>query len=270
MQLLVIIVIGFAITIIDPINALVSQSVPAQVITTSDQLFNCTSYKTNFCVGLKNNTVSINDEGCILDRDCDVIVHAFRSSENFTLHFGCSTSDCQVIFLVYYNVKIELDRYNPIDTFDEAKQSIPNATPFAEADLRPGKESLTYYVKTFRYFTQLNGRHGLRGDNKLDMKQLRTTTSKGQKTSYKIGSRVEGTKTGYDWDKEEYSFVVIHVIDGKVINIVDGVEPMLLFDEKTKTIFEEKHVTQFGISMIPSQLVTLTTIFLSVTYHLIN
>ena len=225
-----------AVATISAIASSLKSPVPKTVTTTAEQLFNCTSYKTNFCIGLKNNVVSTNDEGCIDDRDCDVVVHAYRSQDTFTFHFGCSNPNCVVIFLIHYNKKIVLDHSEKIDTLDKARSSIPSMTPYAEADLRRGKESLKYYMKTlFGSRQMLNGlKLNLRKDTILIPKSLRTTTSQGKSIVYQIGQRDEINPPDYDWDTEPYSIVLIHTVNNKVLNIVDNIDPILLFTDKTR------------------------------------
>lgn len=278
MQLLRLLVISIASTIV-LLPAIILADIPSDVVTTPEQLFNCTSYETNFCIGLKNKTVSVNDEGCIKDQDCELVIHVFRSEREFTTFFGCSNPECQVIFMVHWAKKVELYRdEGPLDTYAEAKRAIPGLTVYAEADLRTGKEKIDYLA--LNIFTgglkKLNGWEGTRKDSRLTIKTLTTETASGKNITYKIGERKEINNKKYQWSKELYSIVVIHGVDGKSINIVDGIEPVLLFDDNTRTEIHRSFVIHklglagTAINNCYNRQLIMMLAFISVTYNFLK
>lgn len=220
---------------------------PKAALTTPDQLFNCTSYRSNFCIGVKNKVPSINDQGCIKDQNCDVLVHVYRSQDYFTFHYACARPDCVIIFLLYYEQKVDLYHRNTITSFEEAKSSIPNV-PYAEIDLKTGKESINYYRKILLYLTPLNGWGHLRPDTNLTIRSH--TVGRGGRNrepiTYKIGERTEKNDPSYDFDVNPFSIVLIHSVNNTVENLVDGVDPVVLFSQDV----QEKFKTSQGNKLV--------------------
>lgn len=174
--------------------------------------------------------------------------------------------------MIHWAKKVELHRDDgPLETFDDAKQAIPGNTAVAEADLRAGKEKLNYWMYFLGGTKNLNGWRSTRTDKKITIRSLTTETPSGEKITYKIGERKEINGNHYNYDKEIYSIMLIHGVNGKAINIVDGIEPLLLFTDDTRSEIHK------SLNITASSAITATncchfiliimSAFISITYN---
>ena len=81
----------------------------------NDMSISCTRERT-FCMGVKDNTVflnnpfnnqGINDGGCISDRDCDILLVAFKEDEDYFWHLTAINNNLFNSTLNLYSVYID-------------------------------------------------------------------------------------------------------------------------------------------------------------------